>query len=132
MEQVSMEERDFHLRAENGLVFTICRIKRESVLDYFYYNLCWILLNIKFMIQLNKFAVTVEYICNFYCAWQTWGTFIFFLFFLPLIFTMQSSQMHYCETTCNSPAIKINLLSNLKHQLGFVIYSLVPKKTCNS
>lgn len=40
IEQVSMEERDFHLRAENGLVFTICRIKRESVLDYFYYNLC--------------------------------------------------------------------------------------------
>lgn len=69
MEQVSMEERDFHLRAKNGLVFTICRIKRESVLDYFYYNLCWILLNIKFMIQLGKFAVTVEYICNFYCAW---------------------------------------------------------------
>lgn len=31
MEQVSMEERDFHLRAENGLVFTICRIKRVSV-----------------------------------------------------------------------------------------------------
>lgn len=60
MEQVSMEERDFHLRAENGLVFTICRIKRESVLDNFYYNLCWILLDIKFMIQPKILEVITE------------------------------------------------------------------------